>query len=250
MIFNSLTFQELLKRKMLNKPFFVILCLMIFNAFLGNSQQFQFWNEIGLKSRPMKSLETSLSFSSRWDDFGCDRLFPEISMKSKIHKGLTFSLDYRLISKRENYNQYSTNNRCNVNLKYKTKLNRFKLSCRVRYQFANVNLSDNYDSDFDAAWRVKPMLEFNEKKSKIAYLVSFETFYNPQWGIDGRKINKLRYALGTKYNLKGPNEIYIGFQIDQYVNNTIRPNRMILKTAYSYDLKFKKKSKSEDLKTI
>lgn len=225
----------------------LVFCLCVgINSFAQRNQA-NFWNEAGIDYSISKRNYTSLSFSSRWDDYGCYKLFPEVSLGREILEGFKFELDYRFIKNREEFGLYSNSNRWNFNLKYGHKWNRIKINIRIRYQFGQAgSLNQNYDSDFDNAWRLKPQLSYKKKKSKFTYSAGLETFYNPQFGPVGRQFNKIRSSIGLDYKLAGQQTLIAGFNYDKYINAFDKSNRMVFKIGYNYNIKKSaKKTNSE-----
>ena len=216
----------------------IVFCLIIGMTSFAQRNQLNFWNEVGLDYSISKKDYTSLSLSSRWDDYGCFKLFPEVSIGSEILNDFKFELDYRFIKNREEFGKYSNSNRWNFNLKYGFKWDRIKMNVRIRYQLGRAGSSNqNYDPDFDNAWRLKPQISYKKKKSKFTYSAGLETFYNPKFGPDGRQINKLRYAIGLDYKLTRQQSVIAGFNYDQYINAFDKSNRLIFKFGYNFGFK-------------
>ncbi len=196
----------------------LVFCLCVgINSFAQRIQA-NFWNEAGIDYSISKRNYTSLSFSSRWDDYGCYKLFPEVSLGREILEGFKFELDYRFIKNREEFGLYSNSNRWNFNLKYGHKWNRIKINIRIRYQFGQAgSLNQNYDSDFDNAWRLKPQLSYKKKKSKFTYSAGLETFYNPQFGPVGKiksfENSNSNYGLCEKNNFNNDLFVFIDMKI-------------------------------------
>ncbi len=213
----------------------VITFLFFFISFSGSAQSFELWSSAGVKYKLNKKIHFSGSFSSRFRDFKARTIFPELTVKYKALKWMHLSVDYRFVSKRENNGNYNGANRINFNTKVKNNWDRLSYAMRIRYQMsAEAGTVGTYNSDFDRALRFKPEVSYDIKKSIFTPSISVEFFYNPNSGLYGNRIDKMRYTLGTDLELDGPHSFRIFTRIDHkiYDNN---PTKFIL--GFDYQLR-------------
>tara|TARA_B100001287_G_C22542852_1_gene462985 strand:- start:474 stop:821 length:348 start_codon:yes stop_codon:yes gene_type:complete len=97
-------------------------------------------------------------------------------------------------------------------------------------------LNSNYESDFDEAFRIKPHVSYDVKKSIFTPFVAAELFYNPLSGVLGRRIDKMRYTLGTDLELDGPHAVGFFIRMDHRLYS-VNPYKIILGVNYQLDLK-------------
>jgi hypothetical protein len=219
----------------MKKRFTFFLFVMLFLS--GNAQSFEVWNGVGLKYKVNKKIQLSGSFNMRAGVSHISTLFPELTAKYKITKWANLSLDYRRVSKREDNGNYLGSNRLNVNMKFRKNSDRWGYNVRFRYQMSSANgVNTNYESDFDEAFRIKPHVSYDIKKSIFSPFLSAEMFYNPSTGILGKRIDKMRYTLGTDLELDGPHAVGLFIRIDQKLYS-INVYKTIIGINYQLDLK-------------
>ena len=226
---------------------FFLFTLFIGIAFFGRSQSFEFWNAVGAKYKISDRVTLVGSFTDRINNRGVKALFPELTTKFKIVKWASVSIDYRYVSKKENNGNYLGVNRFNFNARFKNSFKRLKYSCRFRYQMSSGGSpTQGYESDFDEAFRFKPALTYNIKKSIFEPSFGIDFFYNPTHGVYGKRFDKMRYSIGSSIDLGGPHALDVSVKLDQKFNSSSNGNKLIFALAYELDLnKFLKgKSKS------
>tara|TARA_Y100001933_G_scaffold233055_1_gene252130 strand:+ start:1590 stop:2285 length:696 start_codon:yes stop_codon:yes gene_type:complete len=211
--------------------------VFILATFLSVAQDFELWNTLGTSYKINDKISLSASFSSRMSEGNIKTFFPEATVKYKIVKWAHISMDYRMVSKRDDLGNYLGANRMNFNVKLRHSHKRFKYSCRVRYQMSSRgggNLA--YESDFDEAFRFKPAIKYNIRKSIFEPFFGLDFFYNPTNGIYGNRFDKVRYGIGTSVELSDAHDLDVSFKLDQRFNSSNNGNRLIFALAYNADL--------------
>lgn len=218
----------------------ILLAIVFFlasNSF-GQNPNYMLWTEAGVVYKPLKNLHTSLEINGRFDNTGIQTFFPQVGLKYKVVKWFSPSIEYRFIVDENKYGNYKTNNRLNLNADFKHEVDRFSFDLRLRYQFEFRRLnSADYNPDFDQAIRFKPQISYNIKGTKFSPVISSEWFYYPLGGgpyYPG--FTKIRCAAGGKYNLPGPHEVGLKYQIDKkfHSNDALRH---VLSLSYMLELK-------------
>jgi hypothetical protein len=223
-----------------------VLFLFIFsiNA-VGQQTSFQVWTETGVRGKITKKLDWNLSLTNRIQDYKLVTMFPQFSLKYKVLDWFKPSIDYRLISNREDNGNYTNNHRINFNLQFEQEIKRLSVGFRFRYQYSFKGFSTNYEPEFDNAIRLKPSLSYDIKKSYFTPIFSSEFFFNPSVGPFGERLTRIRTFFGLDINLKGPHELQVGYFFDQKINLPRSNTRNVLNVQYSYNLSSKKKNKEE-----
>ena len=97
-------------------------------------------------------------------------------------------------------------------------------------------VNTNYESDFDEAFRIKPNISYDIKKSIFTPFMAAELFYNPLAGILGKRVDKMRYTLGTDLELDGPHSIGVFIRVDHRLY-TVNSFKTIIGVNYQLNLK-------------
>lgn len=215
----------------------------IFIPFLGlNQSSGKVWTEIGVKGEITKKLDWAFELTNRFGNYGYETFFPQASLKYKVTKWFRPSIDYRVIFDKENNGNYSFSNRLNVNAEFKHTIDRFSFSGRVRYQYSfdRFNSSENYDVEFDKAFRFKPQISYDINNSIFSPVISIEYFYNPTFGPLGQRFTKYRAFAGFELEIDSPHEIAIGYIFDQQINLPDPRRKHILSISYAYNFDYEK----------
>lgn len=199
-------------------------------------QNFNTWLGVGLEKKVVKNLNTGLSFDARIDESGVRTFFPELSAEYKVKKWIRASVEYRLLTKRNKYENYKTSSSLRTNLILKKSTKRWDFGLRLRYQYSFGRLNQSYDADFDQAIRLKPSIKYDIKGSKLTPEYSTEFYYDPMFGPEGPGFTKIRYAIGAGWSSKSPHSFKLKYLIDHRLNEA--PTRLthIISLGYSYKL--------------
>lgn len=212
-----------------------ILFLMI--AFFGSAQDFELWNSVGASYKLNDQVSFSASFSNRVGEGNVKTFFPEATVKYKAFKWAHISMDYRRVSKRDDIGNYLGANRMNFNVKLRNSFKRFKYSCRVRYQMSSRGGGNQaYESDFDEAFRFKPVIAYKIRKSIFEPSFGLDFFYNPTNGVYGNRFDKVRYAIGSSIELGDAHDLDVSFKLDQRFNSSNNGTKLIFALAYTANL--------------
>lgn len=205
----------------------------------GQNDEFMAWTGVCVRGDIVKKTDWVMELNTRFGDAGVATFFPQVGVEYKPKKWIETSLEYRILIDKNKYGNYKASNRLNLNVSGKVDIKRFSLDTRVRYQYAfkSIGASDTYDSDFDQAFRLKPSISYDIKGRIFKPCVSADFFYNPSLGgPDGRQFTKVRIAVGTKLDFKGPHSVSIKYQLDKKFHDYSAGLRHVLAISYEYKL--------------
>lgn len=222
----------------------LFLCLPIL-AFGQNSTVFQVWNEAGVSYKFDKKQSFAFDLTTRHTAGGLQTIFPQVSYKYKVNKNIRPSIDYRLISDRNQEGNMTLQHRLNANLQFNQELERLQLGLRLRYQFSTNRLADNFEPEFGQALRIKPSFAYDLSNTDLEPQVSMEFFSGPMDGQVGFHMNRIRWSVGFGYTFEGPHTVEIAYLYDQRINSPSALNRAILSISYGYSLGNQKNKKKE-----
>jgi hypothetical protein len=225
---------------------FAFLFVLCSNISLIHSQStvFQVWNELGVSGKLNKDFSYGVDLTTRFGSEGLGTVFPQLSLKYKLNKCVRFSVDYRLIGKKELNGNFLTSHRINGNLQFSYGIKRHSFGFRTRYQYSFNALVGPYESEFDQAFRFKPSYSYDINNSIFTPKVSCEFFYNPSQGYQGQQFTRVRYYAGVALELAGPHNLEVGYYYDQKIQVANPVNRSILNLSYSYSIGEGKKKES------
>jgi hypothetical protein len=172
----------------------------------------------------------------------------------KIIKGLSVELAYRFTTAFS-----GDNHRLFATLQYKYKFNKkFALSSSTRYQFSTASFDAAYMRDFKEPSqyiRQKFTFDFNVPKSKFSFYAAPELFLK----LDSNPValHRIRYHLGTDYNLEYGNSIGLGIFFEDVFKVT-KQDRLVFNLKYNFSIdellkqlkKDKKKKKNKEKKSV
>jgi hypothetical protein len=202
------------------------------------------WSSIGfeldLNKKWSFSLEEQLRMKSNSTEV--DSYFTEFGLfyTGFEHFEVGGNLRYQSINDNKGKIQgYETHFRYNLDLAYSHKVERFKLTYRVRYQNRNEVGVDELAGDYAISkWRLKASVNYNIRKWKFDPTFSAEIFRRSQETTTS-EFNRLRMTLGTKYDLKKFGDIKGFYRIERELNATYPKTTHIWGLAYVYTLKIR-----------
>ena len=218
--------------------FTVILFLLVSYSSFGQNTDQMIWLRAGVKGEIIKKLSWNGELNGRIGSYGLETFFPQAGLEYKVTKWFRPSIEYRFLIDQNKYGNYKASSRLNFNANFKKSVKDLDLGMRLRYQYAFNSLSSqNYNSDFDKAFRFKGQVAYKIDKTIFTPLISGEMFFDPEYGPTTPGFTKLRIALGTKINLKGPNVLSVKYQFDKKFRNYSDGLRHILAVSYTYKFK-------------
>lgn len=223
----------------------LVLSLLLF-PFVGlsqNSTVFQVWNEVGVGYKLDKKQSLAFDLTTRHGAGGLQTFFPQISYKYKINKFIRPSIDYRYVGGSTQEGNFTYRHRINTNLQFNYEIERLELGLRMRYQFTTNRLADNFEQEFGEAFRIKPSIVYNIKKSVLLPQASMEFFTGPMDGQQGYHLNRIRWSVGLGFDWDGPHSLELAYLYDQRINSPGSLNRAILNFSYGYSITSKKAKK-------
>tara|TARA_Y100000589_G_scaffold73041_1_gene66059 strand:+ start:3158 stop:3907 length:750 start_codon:yes stop_codon:yes gene_type:complete len=131
-----------------------------------------------------------------------------------------------------------SHNRFSFYIAQKIKIDRYYIKGRIQYQSRKELLPEiNLElSDYSKYWRFKSEFGYNIKNWKLDPEISIEYFSrnkNHYWN----QYNKLRFALGTKYNFNKKNSIGIKYMLERQIRDWNPELIHIFGIKYSYQIK-------------
>lgn len=193
------------------------------------------WAEVGAEGKIVKRTKWNAELNARIGERGLETFFPQAGVEYKLTKWLRPSVEYRLILDKNKYDNYKVGHRINANLEAKHNIKRLEYGLRVRYQYAFSRITqDAYNADFDQALRFKPFLEYDINNSIFTPAISAEFFLNPTYGPNSPGFDKIRFAVGSKFELDGPHSVSFKYQLDKWLYNYKKGLRHVLSLSYGY----------------
>lgn len=205
-----------------------------------NSTVFQLWNEAGVSYKVDKKQSLAFDLTTRHAAGGLQTYFPQVSYKYKVNKYIRPSLDYRLISDRNQEGNMTLQHRINANIQFNQELERLQLGLRLRYQYSTNRIADNFEPEFGQALRIKPSFAYDLKKTDLEPQVSMEFFTGPMDGQMGYHLNRIRWSVGLAYAFEGPHSLEVAYMYDQRIMSPGALNRAIMSFSYGYSIGNKK----------
>ena len=209
-----------------------------------NSTVFQLWNEAGVSYKVDKKQSLAFDLTTRHAAGGLQTYFPQVSYKYKVNKYIRPSLDYRLISDRNQEGNMTLQHRINANIQFNQELERLQLGLRLRYQYSTNRIADNFEPEFGQALRIKPSFAYDLKKTDLEPQVSMEFFTGPMDGQMGYHLNRIRWSVGLAYAFDGPHSLEVAYMYDQRIMSPGALNRAIMSFSYGYSIGNKKSKTS------
>lgn len=212
---------------------FVLLFLPAF-TWGQNSTVFQVWNELGLSYKLDKKQSLAFDLTTRHGAGGIQTFFPQLSYRYKVNKYIRPSIDYRYIGSRTLEGNFTYQHRLNANLQLAYDIDRLQLGLRLRYQYSANRLADNFEPEFGQAFRIKPSLSYDIKKTDLEPQVAAEFFNSPMDGQNGYHLNRIRWSVGLGYTFDAHHSFELAYLYDQRINSPGALNRAILNFSYAY----------------
>lgn len=205
------------------------------------TQDLESWSKIGFKFKPHKKFSIGLDQGFRFNKNSTilDQMFTEASFKLKATDKLKFGLGLRYISDRGGNDLFDNDFRLNLDAIFKHKVSDFTLQYRFRYQNRNeIGLSSEEGDYFKNYIRLKVGVKYNIKDWKFDPKFSTEIFRDLTKVTGG--FDKLRFTLGTSYDLKKYGELGIYFRLEKELGASYPKTTNIVGLNYVYTFKKRK----------
>ena len=229
---------------MMHKSWFFLFFIVFISHTISSQRRLsQAWIDLSISKKFSKKLDVSLGMTNRIGDLGLQTNFSQFTAKYKLYDWMKPSIDYRMVSNRQENGAYQLSNRLNTNIHFSKELKRFDFGLRLRYQYSFSKLvSQQNDPEFDLAYRFRPSISYDINNSIISPTMSVEYFYNPENSALGNRFTKARYTFGFDLELEGPHEFTVAYILDQQINLPDPLQKHIVSISYNYKLKSKKKA--------
>ena len=229
------------------KKFFFLLYLISFFGYSQNTDtQLRLATSIDYKINKKWKVSFDYRYALEKDISTFQANVFQFAGEYKINKKMSIEAGYRFLTAYEGNNQ-----RLFGSLLYDYKISRFLIRSRTRYQFSTPYFDAEFWNEFRAPSqmiRQRLSLDYNIPKSKLSLNLSSEIFI--KWDNPELKYNRIRYQLGSDYNLKYGNAV--GFSVFyEDRTNPQKTDRFVFSTKYSLSIdemlkKLAKKRKSND----
>lgn len=213
----------------------VALIFIGLNSLTFAQDEFEVWTELGAGGEIVNDLDWQVDLNTRFGNQGINTFFPQVGLEYKVDKLFRPSIEYRYILDQDEYGNFIGANRLNFNISMKDNVKRFTLSARFRYQygFNALRSGDDFNPDFDRAFRGKFGAEYDINNSIFTPEASIEFFYNPLYGPSTPSFSKMRISIGTELELDGPHKVSFKYQLDDRFE-FLAPSRHVISVSYGY----------------
>jgi len=214
----------------------IFLLLMTANNVMGQEQDMELWTSVELEKKVSKKVRISLEEELRFNDniSRFNKFYSNLGLSYRINKFVRVGCNYRFEQKKQPENYYSTRHRLSAELILRYKVNRFRISCRNRYQqkYADINSSD--DGLIPRSYtRSRIQVEYNIRKNPLTPYISYEFYYKVN-NVEDNEIDTNRYTAGLEYPLNKRNDLDIFFRIAEQVNVNKPVTSSIIGVSYSF----------------
>ncbi len=215
----------------------IAILLLLAATVRAQNKDFLSWNAIELGYEPSKNWDFQLEAQLRLkDDFSTvDEYFGQFQVNRRVAKGLKLGAAVRYAFENDDQgNRQGIENhfRYHFDVRYRTKLDRFMLRYRIRYQNKNEL---GVDDEATQTLRFKAGVEYNIRRWKLDPYLNGELFNRLQ--SDEERRLRFRVTLGTSYKLKKAGKIGAYYRIQSSFNDIAAGTRYILGLKYSYTIK-------------
>ncbi len=182
--------------KQMKRILFVVFFTTLSGTFLfSQNSETMLWTKARVKKEINKKISLRGEMNFRFGRDGLYTFFPQTGLFYKVSNWLTPSVEYRFLLDKNKSGNYKMAHRFHLNANIEQEINRLAMDLRLRYQYKLRN------SKGTSTIRIKPSLGYNIKGIKLSPFVYSEVFFDVEKG----EWEKVRYGVGGKYNLKGPN---------------------------------------------
>lgn len=222
---------------------YIIISLSLILFLLGNTtiaqiNDFEVWTTVAIKKELSDRIDISFSEEARFNENAsrADKIFSDIGVSYKLNYKFAIGAYYRFINAREINSTYSKEHRYYFDLSYTERLDRLKISNRLRFQ-------SKYSNMFSSEWGLVPSnylrdkisAEYDLKNTKFNPATSVELYYRLN-GKQNNIFNRVQYTVGTEYELSKKSTIEVYFRLQKEFNEKNPVTSYILGLTYSYKL--------------
>lgn len=213
----------------MNKLFIILLILTPLLTSAQVVSDAKLWTAISINTK-VEKFEFSFSEELRLNEnfSHTDKFFTELGVSYEFIKDFDASFNYRF-SRENDYEtgNYDLNNRIDLGLSYKHKINNFRISNRLKYQTATASSTENNPTylrnKFTTSYKIKDITPY----------ISYEFFYQFN---DERVVNRTRLSFGGKYKINKNNSIKLFYTYENRFNDRQLKHNHIYGINYSIDI--------------
>lgn len=198
----------------IRKALTILIVFLMTASLKGQEKDFGIWYGANLNKGISNRLDLNVSVMARTyeDASKLEQAFAEAGISYKIKKGLDAAISYRLTDAAEDDSKFYVQHKIFLDLKGDTKVSRFTLSARLRFQTRMktylVYYSDKYP---DYTGRIKLKASYRTQNFPVNPYVYYEAFC-PMFSKDNsRTIGKNRVCAGIEYKISSKHSIDIGY---------------------------------------
>lgn len=198
---------------------------------------FETWSGVGAEAKlgDKWNLGIEEQFRLKQNSTIIDEYFTGVSLRrTLVDKKLKFGVGYRFISENNFEPTYELEQRLNFDIIYYKKLNKWRLTTRLRYQNRNDIGESKSDGDYPRKhYRLRLKAEYKIKNWKLDPIASVEIFRKSEkYTIP--YFSDIRFRVGTSYDMKKYGEIDIFYQIDKGLGETYPKTTYVVGVGYNY----------------
>lgn len=222
------------KNKLAKTAFSILLSISLFTLKAQDTitvSDLETWTSLSIEKKFLnKKLNLNLTQEFRFDKNSShlNVFFTEGLIDYKIINNLRLGFGYRFIRDNNDEDGFINKQRFNIDLGYNYKINRLKLSSRLRYQNKSEIRLSNAEDDYPInKYRFRIKGSYNINNWKFDPCLSSEIFYAKEicedYYIDEiikrTGFQKIRLTLGTSYKIKKLGSLKLFYRIEQEFKN-------------------------------
>ena len=199
------------------------------------SSDLEQWTSLGVSKKLNDKWEISLDQEFRFknDMSQFDIYLADLGIDYKINKHFSVGANYRFYQNKDSENNFATQHRLSGDLKYKQKINRFKLTYRIRIQNKDEEFFLNESDQNIYNLRNKFSVDYNIRNFKLDPFFDIE-LYRQIEDVNTTELSKLRSTLGFEYSLKKFGDLQLFYRIDNELNQTYNKDTYIVGVGYKF----------------
>jgi hypothetical protein len=193
------------------------------------------WTSIGISKKINKHWKISLDeeFRFKKDISEFDTYFTDLGIDYKFNKHFALGANYRFYQNKNSDGVFKTQHRWSSDFKYKQKINRFKLTYRLRFQNKDEDFFTSTSDNNLYNLRNKFSVDYNIKKFKLDPFFDVELYRRIE-DINTTELSKLRWTIGLEYSLKKYGDLELFYRIDNELNQSYAKDTYIIGVGYKF----------------
>lgn len=211
--------------KKIQNNFFLFLLIPLFS--FSQDRDFQIWSSASVNNKVTYKTDIYLKHGFRFAENASflRKSFTELKIKYRYDKHISFSLGFRDINEWKLNSNWFQEERYFADVNIRSRLDRFRLAVRNRFQKQGV------EANYNTLFRQKIAIGYNIRKTKLDPHIALEYFCT-----ESRQITKARYTLCMTYPIKKDLDIDFLYRIQKSIGSAPPKSLYILEAKLSYNL--------------